>query len=186
MDNKNPEQTMIDNLKKNTGKSLEEWITIVNTKGFAKHGEYMKFLKEQLGLTHGFANLIALKARGADAGSAANTDDLITSQYNGKESLYPIYEHLLKAIKAFGGDVEIAPKNNYVSLRRKKQFALIQPSTKTRIDLGINLKGTPPAGRLESAGTASAMCSHKVKIEQLKDADKEVINWLKAAYDAAG
>lgn len=186
MDPKSAENTMIENLAKNTGKSLEEWITIVNNKGFAKHGEYMKFLKDEQGLTHGFANLIALKARAADAGSAANTDDLIVSQYKGKENLYPIYEHLLKAIKAFGSDVEIAPKNNYVSLRRKKQFALIQPSTKTRIDLGINLKGVEPEGRLESSGSASAMCSHKVKIEQLKDADKEVISWLKVAYDAAG
>jgi uncharacterized protein YegL len=35
-------QTMIENLKKNTGKSLEEWIEIVRFKNFARHGEIIK------------------------------------------------------------------------------------------------------------------------------------------------
>ena len=31
-------QTMIDNLQKNTGKSLEEWVKIVQAQKFSKHG----------------------------------------------------------------------------------------------------------------------------------------------------
>jgi len=186
MDSKNMENTMIENLHKNTGKTLEEWIQVVSKKGFAKHGEMLKFLKEEHGLTHGFANLVALKARGTDAGSTDNADELVTKQYKGKEHLQEIYNHLVKEIKKFGKDVEIAPKNTYVSLRRKKQFALIQPSTKTRLDIGINLKGTPADGRLENSGSFNSMCSHRVRIEDKKEADKEVISWLKAAYDAAG
>ena len=77
--------TMMDNLHKNTGKTLEQWIDIVKAQNFAKHGEMMKFLKETHSMSHGFANLIALKARGTDAGSAENTDDLIMKQYQGKE-----------------------------------------------------------------------------------------------------
>lgn len=64
------EDTMIENLRKNTGKSLEEWIAIVKAGGFQKHGEIIKFLKESHGFTHGFANLVAHKAKGSDAGSA--------------------------------------------------------------------------------------------------------------------
>jgi len=70
-------QSMIENLQANTGKSLQQWVEIVTSQGFAKHGEMLSFLKEKHGLTHGFANLVALKARGADAGSAENTDDLL-------------------------------------------------------------------------------------------------------------
>lgn len=72
-------QTMIDNLYKNTGKSLEQWIDMVKKETLAKHGEIIKFLKETHGLTHGFANLIAHKSKGSDAGSAENQDDLINS-----------------------------------------------------------------------------------------------------------
>src|SRR5690606_19819295 len=108
-------QTMIDNLQKNTGKSLEEWIEIVLQKNFEKHGDMLKFLKETHKLTHGFANLIALKARGTDAGSAVNQDELITKQYQGKEHLKPFFDKLMSEISTFGNDIEIAPKNAYVS-----------------------------------------------------------------------
>ena len=56
-------QTMLDNLQKNTGNSLEDWIEIVKKENFTKHGEMMTFLKSIHGLSYGFANLIALKTR---------------------------------------------------------------------------------------------------------------------------
>ena len=91
------EKTMIDNLHKNTGKTLEQWIEIVKKENFEKHGQIMKFLKESHSLSHGFANLVALKARGADAGSVENKDDLIDKQYKGKENLRPLYDTVIIA-----------------------------------------------------------------------------------------
>lgn len=179
------EQTMIDNLKKNTGKSLEEWIVIVQNKGFEKHGEILKFLKEEHAFTHGFANLVALKSRGTDAGSATNQDDLISNQYAGKEHFKPLYDKLMSEIQKFGNDIEIAPKNAYVSLRRKKQFAILQPATKTRFEVGINLKGQEPKGKLEEIKSANAMCSHKINLTDIDSIDTEVINWIKTAYNNA-
>ncbi|MCB0728288.1 MAG: DUF4287 domain-containing protein [Ignavibacteria bacterium] len=178
-------QTMIDNLAKNTGKTLDQWIVIVRKQNFAKHGEILKFLKEQHGLTHGFANLISLKARGTDAGSAENKSDLIEKQYKGKEHFKPIYDKLISGIKKFGNDIEIAPKNANVSLRRKKQFALLEPATKTRFEIGINLKGQEAKGKLEAEKPGS-MCTHKIKIADIKEIDKEIMDWLKAAYENAG
>ncbi|MEX2567430.1 MAG: DUF4287 domain-containing protein [Cyclobacteriaceae bacterium] len=159
-------QTMIENLHKNTGKTLDQWIEIVGKEPLAKHGEMISFLKKKHGLTHGFANMIALKARGSDAGSAENPNDLIIDQYKGKEHLKPIYDKLIAEIKLFGKDVEIAPKKANVSLRRTKQFALLQPATKTRFEIGINLKGQAPEGKLEAINSANAMCSHKINLFQ--------------------
>jgi len=179
-------QTMIENLHRNTGKTLEQWIETVKKESFAKHGEAIKFLKETHGLTHGFANLIAHKAKGSDADSAENKDELIEKQYRGKEHFRPLYEKLMDEILKFGGDIEVAPKNNYVSLRRKKQFVILQPSTKTRFEIGLNLRGHEPEGRLEAITSANAMCSHRINISDTKDIDNEVIGWLKTAYDNAG
>src|SRR5690606_7304555 len=120
-----------------------------------------------------------------DAGSAENQDELITRQYSGKEHFKPVYDRLLSEIKAFGNDIEVAPKNAYVSLRRKKQFAILNPATKTRFEIGLNLKGQETTGKLE-AEKPNAMCSHKLSISGLQDIDEEVIGWLKKAYDAAG
>lgn len=177
---------MIDNLEKNSGKSLTEWVSIVKKSSLEKHGEIINFLKENHGLTHGYANLIAHKARGSDAGSASNIDDLVIDQYKGKEVLKPIYDQLISEIKKFGNEVEIAPKKAYVSLRRKKQFAMLTPATKTRFEIGINLKATASSGVLEKIETANSMCSHRIKIGALEDISPEIIGWLRDAYEQAG
>ena len=70
-----------------------------------------------------------------------------------------------------------------MSLRRKKQFALVTPATKTRIDLGLALKGDEPAGRLEAY---NAMCSHRVRLESSAAFDGEVKAWMKEAYSRSG
>jgi predicted transport protein len=176
---------MIENLHKNTGKTIDQWIVIVKSQNHIKHGEIIKFLKETHGLTHGFANLIAHKAKGTDADSAENQDDLITKQYEGKEHFKPIYDKLISEIQAYGNDFQIAPKISYVSLKRKKQFAVLNPATKTRFEIGINLKGQEPTGKLE-ADKPNSMCSHKINITDIKDVDKEVLQWIKKAYDSAG
>ncbi len=84
------------------------------------------------------------------------------------------------------GEVEVAPKKAYVSLRHKKQFAILQPSTATRLDVGIKLKEVKPAGRLEKSGSFSAMVTHRVRVGSVKDVNKELVDWLRQGYDAAG
>lgn len=178
-------QKMIANLEEKTGKPLATWKKLLARKNFEKHGEMVKFLKTEHGVTHGFANLIAHEARGS-AAQHSPTDDLISAQYAGaKADLKPIYDKLIQAISKFGGDVEISPKKTYVSLRRKKQFALIKPATRTRVDIGIQLKGDPAKGRLTPCKSAS-MTSHQVSIEDTKGVDKELLSWLKDAYERAG
>lgn len=177
--------SMIANMKANTGKSLDEWLKVTAKAKLTKHGEIVKMLKTDHALGHGFANLVSHRTLNSDAGSAED-DDLLAAQYVGaKAELKPLYDKLAKLIGAFGKDVELSPKKAYVSLRRSKQFGLIQPSTATRLDLGLNLKGIAPKGRLEAAGSWNAMCTHRIKLASAADIDAEVKIWLKQAYDAA-
>jgi len=180
------EQTMTDNLQKNTGKSLDEWIAIVRESKIDKHGEIISFLKEKHSFTYGFANLVALKTKGSDAGSAVDTGQLITRQYKGKEHFKPLYDLLLSEILKFGKDIEISPKNAYVSLRRKKQFAILQPATKTRFEIGLNLKGEAQTGILETITLPNSMCSHRINLTSDKEVTEEVLQWLKKSYQNAG
>lgn len=179
-------RTMIDNLPDKTGKSLEQWHKLLSKQRFEKHGEIVKWLKSEHGVGHGFANLIAHMHRDASSGGQASEDDLVDAQYKGaKADLRPIYEALVKKVAAFGKDVEVSPKKTYVSLRRSKQFALIQPSTKDRVDVGINLKGSKASGRLEASGSFNAMVSHRVRVTSKSDVDAELVGWLRKAYDAS-
>lgn len=186
---KSPEEmteAMVRNLAEKTGKTLPQWLKIARGSKRGKHGELVTFLKSEHGLTHGYSNLIAHKTLKSDAGSAASGGELVDRQYAGaKAALRPIYEALIAAVNRFGKDVEIAPKKAYVSLRRNKQFGLIQPSTKTRIDVGINLKGVKANERLEASGSFNAMVSHRIRLSARTEVDKQLIDWLRNAYAAS-
>ena len=85
----------------------------------------------------------------------------------------------------FGADVTVSSTNTYISLLRGgKKFGIVQISTE-RLDIGIKLKGVKPTDRLEAAGKWNAMVTHRVRITDPKQIDKEVIAWLKQAYEAA-
>jgi predicted transport protein len=176
--------TMIENLKEKTGHSLEEWKGIIAKENLSKHGEIVKFLKEKHQITHGYASEIGLKVLGSDADSSSNADDFIISQYKGKEHLKAFYDKLLAEIQAFGGDFKIEPKKTYVSLKRKKQFIILNPASKTRFEIGFNLKGVEPKGKLE-AEKPNGICSHKINLVDISEIDKEVIDWIKMAFDNA-
>jgi predicted transport protein len=178
-------EKMIENLKEKTGHTLEEWKKIISKEGLAKHGEIVKFLKEKHGVTHGYASEIGLKVLGSDADSSSNADEFIDAQYKGKEHLKAYYDKIIAEIQKFGGDFEIAPKKTYVSLKRKKQFITLNPASKTRFEIGFNLKGVEPKGKLE-AEKPNGICSHKINLADIKEIDKEVISWIKMAFDNAG
>ncbi len=175
---------MEEGILQKTGKPLEHWIKVVVESKIDKHKEIIEFLKAKYDLSYGYSNFIALKAKKSDAGSIAE-DDLLSGQYKGKENLRPIYEQLISKISKLGDDITITPKKDSVSIIRKKQFALIKPATKTRIDLGLKIKDKPVSGRLEKSGPFGSMCSHRVQITSLKEVDTEILTWLKEAYEGA-
>lgn len=179
------ELTMLANLKEKTGHTLDEWKALIAKQSFSKHGEIVKFLKEQHSVTHGYASEIAMKVLASDAASAPDTESLIDSQYKGKEHLKPIYDSIITAVQGFGGEFKIDPKKAYVSLKRKKQFVTLTPASKARFDIGFNLKGTEAQGKLQ-AEKPDGICSHKISVAGAADLDNEVMGWVKAAFDKAG
>jgi hypothetical protein len=183
------EQTakMVQSLPATTGKSMEQWLSLTGKSGKTKHGELVSWLKSEHGVTHGYANLIAHYTLKSDAGSMiAEGSDLVGEMFAGdKVAVRPIFDALMEHIGGFGSDIEEAPKKGYLSLRRKTQFATLHPSTKTRFDVGLKLKGVAPAGRLEAAGSWNAMMTHRVRVASAAEVDAELIGWLRQAYDLA-
>ena len=174
--------TMVANLAANTGRTIDEWAALVHASGAAKHGEMVAWLKREHGLTHGYANLIA---HHAPSGAPADTWAAVDAMLAGKESLRPVVDAVLAAVRSLGPDVEEAPKKGYLSLRRATQFATVHPSTKTRVDLGLKLRGVEPGGRLEAAGSWNAMVTHRVRLEDATGVDGAVRAWLARAYEGA-
>jgi hypothetical protein len=183
-------ETQLKNIQAKTGRTLEQLGEVLRKSGLTKHGELRDFAKRELGLGHGDANTlvhVAFKSDGASAAAAsgASTDDVLAEIYSGpKAALRPIHEAFMSEIGKFG-EFEIAPKKGYLSLRRKKQFAMIGPGTKTRVDIGINMKGVKGTDRLVEL-PPGGMCQYKVAVIAAREVDKELIGWVRQAFDAAG
>ena len=175
--------SLIQNLETNTGRSLADWIATARAAGIPKHKALVDHLKSAHGLTYGYANQIAQRALAPDDAPAAGSDELVDAQFTGsKAAMRPLYDQMIAVMAGLGPDVEVSPKKTCVSLRRSKQFALIQP-TAQRLDVGIILKGVAPVGRLEQSPTT--MCTHRIKVASAAEMDDEFIGWLRKAYEAA-
>jgi len=177
-------QSMIQNLQKNTGKSMEEWISIIEAQPFTRTSEKVDFLKSEYGLGYGYAGLVIYHAKLAKTGAPDSPETLLEKQYKGKEHLMPIYNKLVEIIKSFGEDADLSPRNSYVSASRNTQFAMLVPASKTRFDLALKLKGQEPSGRLEAL-PKPGMCTHRITISSIEEIDQEVADWLLRAYQLA-
>jgi hypothetical protein len=183
-------ETQLKNIQTKTKKSLDELRAIVKKRGLTKHGEIRDMLKRELGLGHGDANrlvhyVLESDGEGAARAKGASTGEVLDEIYSGaKAELRPIHDKLMAAIESFGS-FEVAPKKAYVSLRRKKQFAMIGPGTRSRVEVGLNAKGLEPRPGLVSMPTGG-MCQYKIFVSDAMEVDDELINWIRQAFDSAG
>ncbi len=181
-------QTQLSNIQAKTGKSLAELAAIVGKSGLVKHGELRDMLKEKLGLGHGDANMLVHHVLKSDGGSAAQgkpLDAVLDEIYTGPKAAFrPIHDKLVSAIDRFG-EYEVAPKKGYVSLRRKKQFAMIGPKTNTRFEVGINGRDLGASPRFPEQPKGQ-MCNYIVKLTDAGQVDAELVGWLKSAFEQAG
>lgn len=180
--------TQLANIERRTGKSLAELSAIVRESGLTKHGELVTMLKTKLGMGHGDANTLVHTVRKAEDGTAsaapAASGEVLDTIYAGpRASLRPIHDALLAAIRGFGA-FEEAPKKGYVSYRRKKQFAMIGPATKTQVEVGLNAKGLPAGERLQVL-PAGQMCHYRIRLSDVAEVDRELLGWIRLAYDAS-
>ncbi len=185
--------TQLRNIQARTGRSIAELHAVLAASGLAKTGERRSLLMDRFQLGYGDANTVALfygkpvpALDGGTPGLAPLAEgDPLDSIYSGaKAALRPLHGAVLQLVQGFG-DFEQAPKKSYVSLRRKKQFAMLGPATQTQLEIGLNAKALPPSPRLK-AMPPGGMCPYSLRLASAEEVDAELASWLRAAYDAAG
>lgn len=182
--------TQLKNIEIKTGKSLEELVKIIQESGLTRHAEIRTLLMDNLRLGYGDANALVHYAFQSDGERAAaarglSGDDVLGEVYSGaKAALRPIHDRLMARIQPMG-EFEIVPKKGYVSLRRKKQFAMLGPATNTRVEVGINVKNLEGNPRLKEMPSGS-MCNYTVRLGDESEVDDELIAWIEKAYAASG
>jgi hypothetical protein len=182
--------TQLKNIETKTGKSLDELTRLIETSGLTKHNQIRDLLMQKFGLGYGDAGSLvhyALKTDGQSAAEASGaTNEELTDQiYTGKtDTQRQVHDRVMAEVEKLGG-FEIAPKKSYFSLRRKRQFAMLGPASKGRVEVGLNMKGLPGTDRLIEQ-KPGGMCQYKVFLETPNQVDAELLGWLNQAYDSAG
>ena len=177
--------TQLQNIQTKTGKTLDQLRAIIAESGLSKHSEIRDMFIATFGLGFGDASMLVHYAQASDGqtaaeASGASTDDVLAAIYSGaKSGLRPIHDALMGVIEPLG-PFDIAPKKGYVSLRRKRQFAMIGPATHTRVELGLNMKGVAATDRLEAL-PAGGMCQYRVRLASAAEVDAEIVAWIKQA-----
>jgi Domain of unknown function (DUF4287)/Domain of unknown function (DUF5655) len=179
-------QAYIDNVKAKTGKTPRDFAEFATKNGLTKHSEIVTWLKSDFALGHGHATAIAGVVLKSDAPkvTAAHKMDAL---FSGKKAGWREHcDKLSGAIVAFGPDVAVAAGGTYINLLRDgKKFAIVQPSSADRLDIGIKLKGKHSSGRFETAGAWNAMVTHRARLGDHTEIDAEVLSWLRDAYQVA-
>lgn len=180
-------ETQLSNIETKLGKDRDALMGEIKASGLSRHGEIVAWLKSEMSLGHGDANTLThytLRGGTFEAPQNANAEDILAVIYKDKKAhLRPIHEALMTGIATFG-PFEVAPKQGYVSLRRKKQFAMLGPKTNDRFELGLNLKETiddPRARALPPGG----MCNYVVALADVCQIDPGLIALIQRAYEAA-
>ncbi|MBK7216598.1 MAG: DUF4287 domain-containing protein [Candidatus Promineofilum sp.] len=179
-------QAHLDKIQAKTGNSPEAFQALAAERGLTTFRDVKAWLKSAYGLDDGHANLVAHIV--VTAGQPEmSTDEKVTARFSGNKAHWRAsYDAIIAYVSGFGNDFRVAPTTTYISLVRKgKKFAIVDPATAARLDVGLKLKGIEPTDRLTPAGSWNSMVTHRVRVGAPDEIDAELLAWLRQAYDAA-
>ncbi len=179
--------SVTDSMKERTGKTLEEWVVAVQSAGVDPLDQktVRSWLKEQ-GVLQNSQWAIADAAARAAGWVRPSLEGYIDSQYQGgKAALRPIFDSLCEIIEGLGEDVTAEGRGGYTPFVRKRQFAAVQASTKTRVDLGLRFKQAPQS-ELLSTKSLPGQSTHKISLSLVEDITDEVKELIRLAYEQNG
>jgi len=135
-----------DLLKRRTGQDLNAWNARIAAENFVDEASVRAWLDRQG--VNGYPQMLLVMERfGYPDFLLASADELIDGQYADRPELRPILEAILTCAARFG-EFTIQARKGYVwLLTRKRTFAAVQPTTRTRVDLGLKLKKPQLLGR---------------------------------------
>lgn len=179
--------SVTDSMKERTGKTLEEWVAAVQATKIDPLDQkaVRNWLKSQ-GVMQNSQWAIADAAARAAGWERPSVEGYINSQYQGeKAALRPIFDALREIIEGLGEDVTAEGRGGYTPFVRKRQFAAVQASTKTRVDLGLRFRQAPDSALL-STTSLPGQSTHKLGLSSVDEITDEVKDLVRLAYEQNG
>jgi hypothetical protein len=185
---KTPDDMMgavIGSLAARTGRSLEEWLALVEASGIdpLDQNAVRRWLRSAHGVPQNSQWAIADAAARAAGWVRPSVEEYVDGQYRGaKAALRPIYDAVASAIMGLGEDVRVEGRGGYTPFVRGRQFAAVAAASRDRVDLGLRFTDPPASGRLQPA-SAPGQATHKVALRSVADVDDELLHLVRVAYD---
>lgn len=171
-------------LVKRTGQDVEAWNARVAAQDPPDEATLRAWLSEQ-GVTGYPQMLLVMERFGYPDYLRATADELVEGQYRDRPALRPILDAVLSLLPGIGA-VEVQSRKTYVALLTpRRTFASVEPTNRTRVDLGLRLpKDQPEDGRLVRAiSMGQSSVTHRIGLGSVDDVDELVQGWLSRAYD---
>lgn len=169
-------------VKKQTGKSPEEFSVLAKAQNFATHNVIVDWLKSEFELSHGHATSITHLILETHPDKATDPKAL-TARFKGREADWIAgCRELFVKIKHFGPDVLIdLDADPIILMRGSAVFGLINV-TAGKLEIGIQLPEAPFDSVFTEALDWDGIVSHKVTIVVQQQINDELIGWLRQAY----
>jgi hypothetical protein len=181
------EESSLANLRERTGLGLSEWIDRLRQQGPLDDKAARAWLKAQHpAITTNYQHWIVERAQGKGSAEHYDPDAMVEAMFAKKEGLFPIYEQSLRFVFSLGSDVKVSPCQTIIPVFRNHVFAQFKPSTRTRLDLGLCLRGVdqiPPRPIATGGLEKKDRITHRFALTSLADLDAEVAHWLHKAYE---
>lgn len=176
-------QWIADLLETRTGDNVEVWNARIREAGLNDEASLRAWLADR-GVTGYPQGLLVMERFGYPAFLVASADELIDAQYRDRPGLRPIFDAILVRVASLGA-VTVQARKTYVSLvSPKRTFAVVQPTTRQRVDLGLRLANQEPVGRLASAKSmGSGAVTVRIGLTAVDQVDDEVASFLHRAYE---
>jgi hypothetical protein len=171
-------------LEEATGENVDAWNARVRAEAPDDEAGLRAWLEGQ-GVTGYPQSLLVMERLGWPDFLQKSDGELIEGQYADREHLRPVLDRVLHVARERHPEVEIVARKGYVPLHTpRRQFAVVRPTTKSRVDLGLRLDREEPRGRLVAAkGLANETINVRVPLASPDEVDDEVVAWLDHAWD---
>jgi Family of unknown function (DUF5990)/Domain of unknown function (DUF5655) len=168
-------------LESRTGQDVAAWNERVAAAGPADESSLREWLSAE-GVTGYPQSLLVWERFGYPEFLLAGAEQLIAGQYQDRPQLRPILDAVLAAVPDLG-QVTVRVRSTLVSLvSPRRTFAIVQATTKSRVDLGLRLEGQRPEGRLLAARNLGA-ATVRIGLTAPEQVDEEVLGWLRRAFE---
>ena len=180
-------------LKEKTGRSLDEWCTLIRKDAPTELAARRAWLKTKHKFGSNTASWLAERADGQPTWDESAESYLsiapvyVDEMFAGpKLALRPMADALLRVGLELGDDVRWCPCKTIIPLYRNHVIAQIKPATRTRIQFGFALDaGVKFTAKVHDTGGLKKKdrITHALDVCSMDDIDADLRKWLKMAYE---